>query len=492
MLVIFGGSGDLTRRKLVPALLELSRQDLLPERFAVLGVGRTPYTDDSYREMLAGHLDGDKAFLRNLFYLSMDPGEKEDYGRLAARLSEISGERQTGSSYIFYLAVPPPLYTSIPAFLAEAGLISQEEGTWRRFIFEKPFGTDYRSARDLNETLLRCLTEDQIYRIDHYLGKETVQNLLVTRFSNGIFEPLWNRNYVHHVQITSSERIGVEKRGGYYDQAGALRDMLQNHLLQILGLIAMEPPTVISSDAIRNEILKVFQSFRPMKEREIRSQVIRGQYVSSVVQGESLKGYREEQDVPWESRTETFVAMKMYIDNWRWGGIPFYIRTGKRLPTRVTEVVVHFRPTPHTLFCKWDKGADNGNQLIIRIQPDEGILIQFGVKVQGAGFRVRDVEMDFHYKDLIDGRLPEAYQRLLLDCMQGDSTLFSRKDTVEAAWQFVDPILKAWESDPSIPLHGYPCGTWGPEAADRMIEGEVFTWRYPCRNMADEGEYCAL
>ncbi|HER07997.1 MAG TPA: glucose-6-phosphate dehydrogenase [Bacteroides sp.] len=492
ILVIFGGSGDLTRRKLIPALLALSGQDLLPDQFAVLGVGRTPYTDASYREMLAGHLQGGKDFLHSVFYLSMDPGKKEDYGILKTRLSEIAAARQTGINHIFYLATPPELYTSIPAFLADAGLTSREDGSWRRFILEKPFGTDYRSARDLNETLLRCLNEDQIYRIDHYLGKETVQNLLVTRFSNGIFEPLWNRNYVHHVQITSSERIGIETRGGYYDQAGALRDMLQNHLLQILGLIAMEPPTVISSDAIRNEILKVFQSFRPITGKAIKRQVIRGQYVGSRVQGETFKGYREEQDVPGDSRTETFVAMKMYIDNWRWGGIPFYIRTGKRLPTRVTEVVVHFKPTPHTLFCKWDQGVDNGNQLVIRIQPDEGILIQFGVKVQGAGFKVQDVKMDFHYKDLIDNKLPEAYQRLLLDCMQGDSTLFSRKDTVEAAWKFVDPILSAWDNDPSIPLHEYPVGTWGPDAAEQMIEGDVFTWRYPCRNRSDEGEYCAL
>jgi len=492
IFIIFGGSGDLTRRKLIPALQELSRQNLLPDKFAVLGVGRTRYTDATYREMMAGNLQDKKELIPSLHYLSMDPEKREDYSRLAERLSEIIREQQMDPGYIFYLATPPALYNSIPVFLADAGLTSQEDGSWRRIVLEKPFGTDYLSARDLNRILLGCLEEEQIYRIDHYLGKETVQNVLVTRFSNGIFEPLWNRNYVHHVQVTSSESIGVGKRGGYYDQSGALRDMLQNHLLQIVGLIAMEPPTVISPDAIRNEILKVLQSLRPVTGEDIRTQVIRGQYLTSHVGKETLKGYREEEGVQKESRTETFVAMKLYIDNWRWGGVPFYIRTGKRLPTRVTEVVVHFKPSPHTLFCKWDQGVDNGNQLVIRIQPDEGILLHFGVKVQGAGFKVQDVNMDFHYRDLIDSYLPEAYQRLLLDCMQGDSTLYTRGDAVEAAWRFVDPILEAWEGDPSIPLYGYPCGTWGPEVADQMIEGEVFTWRYPCRNTAEDGIYCKL
>ncbi|MFO7933145.1 MAG: glucose-6-phosphate dehydrogenase [Bacteroidales bacterium] len=492
IFVIFGGSGDLTRRKLIPALQVLSGQDLLPDKFAILGLGRTPYTDKTYREMMAGHLQDQREFISSLHYLSMDPEKREDYSRLSEKLTEIAGSRQIAPNYIFYLATPPALYSSIPAFLADTGLTSLEDGYWRRVVLEKPFGSDYRSARELNRTLLNYLQEEQIYRIDHYLGKETVQNVLVTRFSNGIFEPLWNRNYVHHVQVTSSESIGVEKRGGYYDHSGALRDMLQNHLLQIVGLIAMEPPTVISPDAIRNEILKVLQSIRPMKGEQVTNQVIRGQYTSSRIGEDTLKGYREEEGVPEESRTETFVAMKLFIDNWRWGGVPFYIRTGKRLPTRVTEVVVHFRPSPHTLFCKWDQGVDNGNQLVIRIQPDEGILLHFGVKVQGAGFRVRDVNMDFHYKDLIDSYIPEAYQRLLLDCMQGDSTLYTRGDAVEAAWRIVDPILKAWDSDPSIPLYGYPCGTWGPEQAEEMIEGDVFSWRYPCRNQAREGTYCKL
>jgi glucose-6-phosphate 1-dehydrogenase len=492
ILVIFGASGDLTRRKLVPALRELQKIGLLPGRFAVLGIGRTAYTDEAYREMIASHMEDSEEMLPLLHYLSMDPAGEENYALLKERLTGLAEELGIQANYIFYLATPPSLYETIPRFLSGVGLTEEEEGTWRRIIIEKPFGTDFVSAHQLNRRLLKHLHERQIYRIDHYLGKETVQNVLVTRFSNGIFEPLWNRNFIHHVEITASEDQGVGTRGGYYDHAGALRDMLQNHLLQLVGIIAMEPPTVISSDAIRNEILKVFQSLRPITGTEIRDQVIRGQYTESHCRGELRKGYREENGIPDGSRTETFVAMKLYIDNWRWGGVPFYIRTGKRLPTRVTEIVVHFDPSPHMLFAERTPGMLHGNQLVIRIQPDEGILLKFGMKVQGAGFKVQEVNMDFYYKDLMDNYIPEAYQRLLLDCMQGDSTLYARGDAVEAAWKFVDPILQAWEHDPSIPLHGYPCGTWGPEVADQMIEGEMYTWRYPSKNLADDGLYCEL
>ncbi len=492
VLVIFGASGDLTSRKLIPALAELKKRDLLPDQFAVLGTGRTPYDDQGFREMISGHLEGESEILDVLHYHSMDPEKKEGYPGLVNRLAGLTRETGADPNYIFYLATPPSLYEMIPSSLAVAGLMNEKDGTWKRVIIEKPFGTDYQSALDLNKILLQHLEERQIYRIDHYLGKETVQNVLVTRFSNGIFEPLWNRNFIHHVEITSSESLGVGNRGGYYNQSGALRDMLQNHLLQLVALVAMEPPTVISSDSIRNEVLKVFQSFRPITGEGIREQVIRGQYSASHVRGEAMPGYREEKGVPGESRTETYVAMKLFIDNWRWGGVPFYIRTGKRLPTRVTEIVVHFNPSPHALFCDNGSGDGKGNQLVIRIQPDEGILLKFGMKVQGAGFKVQEVNMDFHYKDLTDSYIPEAYQRLLLDCMQGDSTLYSRGDAVEAAWRFVDPILVAWEKDRHIPLHGYPCGTWGPEVADRMIEGEKFTWRYPCKNLADDGLYCEL
>jgi len=490
ILIIFGASGDLTRRKLVPALAELRKLDLLPDKFSVLGIGRTVYTDESYREMIATQLQEKSDVVKMLHYHAMDPEKEDDYSGLSNRLSDLTHSMGIESNYIFYLATPPSLYGIIPGSLANVGLVSEKDGGWKRMIVEKPFGTDYGSALELNATLLRNLAEHQIYRIDHYLGKETVQNLLVTRFSNGIFEPLWNRNFVHHVEVTSSESLGVGTRGGYYDHSGALRDMLQNHLLQLVGMVAMEPPTVISSDAIRNEVLKVFQSIRPITGKQINKQVIRGQYSASHVRGETMAGYRDEEGVPEESRTATFVAMKLFIDNWRWGGVPFYIRTGKRLPTRVTEIVVHFKPSPHSLFSSEAPGK--GNQLVIRIQPDEGILLKFGMKVQGAGFKVQEANMDFHYKNLTDSYIPEAYQRLLLDCMQGDSTLYARGDAVEAAWRFVDPILKAWETDPGVSLHGYPCGTWGPEMADSMIEGADYTWRYPCKNLADDGLYCEL
>jgi glucose-6-phosphate 1-dehydrogenase len=492
ILVIFGASGDLTRRKLLPAVRELQKLNLLPEKFAVLGIGRTRYTDASFREMIAGQMEDADPVLPLLHYLTLDPAKDDAYKKLRQELEQLRHEKGVPDNYIFYLATPPALYGTIPISLADAGLTAEEEGGWKRIIIEKPFGTDFSSARKLNETLLKRLKEHQIYRIDHYLGKETVQNILVTRFSNGIFEPLWNRNFIHHVEITSSEDDGVGSRGGYYDHAGALRDMLQNHLLQLLGIVAMEPPSVISSDAIRNEILKVFQSIRPIDSESVRNQVIRGQYLASHVRGALLKGYREEEGVPADSRTETYVAVKLHIDNWRWSGVPFYVRTGKRLPTRVTEIVIHFNPSPHTLFVDMDPGMIDGNQLVIRIQPNEGILLKFGTKVQGAGFKVREVNMDFYYKDLADSYIPEAYQRLLLDCMQGDSTLYARGDAVEAAWRLVDPILEAWEKDPHIPLHGYPSGTWGPEVADEMIEGEVYSWRCPSKNLADDGLYCEL
>lgn len=492
ILVIFGASGDLTRRKLIPALAELQKLGLLPERFAVLGVGRSKFDTKTYREMISTHLENPDAMLPLLYYHSMDTQSEEEYVDLARLLEKMTADLQIEPSYLFYLATPPSLYEVIPKFLSGAGLTRERKGLFRRVIIEKPFGMDYQSASELNQSLLSHMEEHQIYRIDHYLGKETVQNVLVTRFSNGIFEPLWNRNYIHHVEITSAESLGVGTRGGYYDNSGALRDMLQNHLLQLVGLVAMEPPTVISSDAIRNEVLKVFQSFRPITGEDIPKQVIRGQYIASHVRGEAMTGYRSEKGVPKESRTETYVAMKLYIDNWRWGGVPFYIRTGKRLPTKVSEIVIHFNPSPQKLFSDHEGGTAAGNQLVIRIQPDEGILLKFGMKVQGAGFKVQDANLDFHYKHLLDSYIPEAYQRLLLDCMQGDSTLYTRGDAVEAAWRFVDPILTAWQEDPAIPLHGYPCGTWGPEVADQMIEEKEYTWRYPCKNLADDGLYCEL
>ncbi|MEO1449984.1 MAG: glucose-6-phosphate dehydrogenase [Bacteroidota bacterium] len=502
ILTIFGASGDLTYRKLVPAVYDLFKQDLLPDCFAILGVSRTRFSDEEFRvkmekgirEFANKEVDDQEAldrFLNMLYYQPIDTKDVEDYAHLKNRLQEIDGNCQTSGNVIFYLSTPPSLYDVIPMHLAAHGLNKQEKG-WSRLIVEKPFGYDLASGQDLNEKLLTVFDESQLYRIDHYLGKETVQNLLVTRFSNGIFEPLWNRNFIHHVEITSAESIGVGDRGGYYDGSGALRDMVQNHLLQLVGMVAMEPPTVVEATAIRNETLKVFQSLRPIKEEEVPEYVIRGQYVHSRVRGEEVKGYREEKGVAEDSRTPTYVAMKFYIDNWRWGGVPFYIRTGKCLPTRVTEIVIHFKETPHALFGSTFGGAEHFNQLVIRIQPNEGILLKLGMKVPGMGFQVKTVNMDFHYDELAGDYLPSAYERLLLDAMLGDATLYARGDAVEAAWKFVQPILDAWKNNPEIPVHGYPAGTWGPENADDMVEGKNITWRYPCRNLSDDGSYCEL
>lgn len=501
ILVIFGASGDLTKRKLLPALYKLFQQNMLPEKFAILGVSRTEYTDYQFRDKMHSSIidygkhgidevSKIKKFVQNVYYQPIDTNSPEAYAKVKNRLKTLADELGIKSNFIYYLSTPPSLYGTIPQYLAEHGLNKQNDG-WKRLIVEKPFGYDLESALELNKTLLSDWEEDQIYRIDHYLGKETVQNLLVTRFSNGIFEPLWNRNYVHHVEVTGAESIGVENRGGYYEGSGALRDMIQNHLLQVVSLIAMEPPSSIDSTAIRNETLKVFQSLRKIKEEEVKDATIRGQYTASVIKGEKVLGYREEKGVDPNSRTETYAAIKFYIDNWRWGGVPFYVRTGKRLPTRVSEVVIHFKPTPHYLFSQ-SKICESCNQLVIRIHPDEGILIKFGMKVPGAGFKVKNVNMDFHYSDLSNVRLPSAYERLLLDCMQGDATLFARGDAVIEAWKFLAPVQKVWEHDPTMAVYGYPAGTWGPENADDLIQEKEMTWRYPCKNLTGDGLYCEL
>jgi glucose-6-phosphate 1-dehydrogenase len=501
ILVIFGASGDLTSRKLIPALFSLLSQKMLPERFAIVGVSRTEMTTDAFRAKMQSsiisfseEINPDEkqiySFVSNIYYHSMDKYEVENFMELKNLLEEINVREKIEGNYIFYMATPPSLYEIIAVQLSVSGLAQQEAG-FRRLIVEKPFGYDLESAINLNATLHSLMSEEQIYRIDHYLGKETVQNLLVTRFANGMFEPLWNRNYIDWIEITSAENIGVEQRGGYYDSAGALRDMIQNHLLQMVGLTAMEPPSSLAPDAIRNEILKVFQSLQPIKEADVPRHVIRGQYTGSMIRGECVTSYRHEKGVAENSRTETYIAMKFFINNWRWGGVPFYIRTGKRLPTRVTEIVIHFKATPHHLFRR-TSGKTSANQLIIRIQPDEGILLKFDMKEPGAGFNVKNVNMDFHYSDLADVRVPSAYERLLHDVMIGDSTLFSRDDEVETAWKFLEPIRKAWTNNPEIKVYGYSAGTWGPEIANDLIEGENLTWRYPCKNLADDELYCEL
>lgn len=498
VLVIFGASGDLAKRKLIPAVYQLFKGGHLPDCFAVLGVSRTEYSDEAFRDFIyteSDHLDHDgvskedqQKFRDSLYYLSIETSEQADYAQVKDRLKELDGQCHTQGNYLFYLSTPPFLYNIIPANLAHHGLNDETDG-WKRLVIEKPFGYDQPSAAKLNSELQQYFEEDQIYRIDHYLGKETVQNLLVTRFANGFFEPLWNRNYISHIEITSAEKLGVEKRGGYYDKSGALRDMLQNHLLQIVAHVAMEPPINSGAEAIRNEKLKLFQSIRPIKEEEVEDFVIRGQYTKSMIRGEEVPGYREEEGVPEESKTETFVAVKFFIDNWRWADVPFYIRTGKRLPTKVTEVVINFKSPPHPLFNQ--EMEHSHNQLIMRIQPNEGLALRFGMKVPGAGFKVKDVQMDFHYSDLTDAHIPEAYERLLLDGMKGDATLYARGDSVEAAWEFVDPIIRAWKNNPDIKLYGYPAGTWGPDVADEMLEGD-FSWRNPCKNLTGFNDFCEL
>ncbi|MCX6168984.1 MAG: glucose-6-phosphate dehydrogenase [Ignavibacteriales bacterium] len=499
IFVIFGASGDLTKRKLIPAIYSLYVQNLLPDKFALLGTSRTQFSDEEFRSKMKSALIEFKEiddlskideFLKKIFYQPLDSEDSGTFINLSKKINSLKTAYDICGNTIYYLSTPPSLYSVIPKNLA-ANNLNQEDDGWKRLIIEKPFGEDFDSAEKLKNGLLLDWKEEQIFRIDHYLGKETVQNLLVTRFSNGIFEPLWNRNFIHHVEITSAESIGVEGRGEYYDSSGALRDMVQNHLLQIVGLVAMEPPSSQDSASIRNEILKVFQSFRPIKSEDVKNVVIRGQYLESKIKGEKVKAYRDENRVDVHSTTETYAAIKFYIDNWRWGGIPFYIRTGKRLPTRVSEVVIHFKPTPHFLFSKGGS-TDPCNQLVLRIQPDEGILLKFGMKIPGAGFDVQNVNMDFHYSDLSATRIPSAYERLLYDSMRGDSTLFARSEEVMAAWKFLMPIIDAWKNDKTIPLHGYPSGTWGPENADDLIEGENMMWRYPCKNLSDDGVYCEL
>jgi len=501
-LIIFGASGDLTYRKLIPAIFNLYKQNSLPKNFAVLGVARSQFTDESFREKMTDGIkqfssaknisDEDiSIFCQKLHYLSINTDDGNEYSKLKTRLEELDKEAGTAGNYIFYLSTPPALYPLIPKFIAAQGLNDQGNG-FRRIIIEKPFGTDLKSAQELNVSLKEDYEENQIYRIDHYLGKETVQNLLVTRFANGIYEPLWNRNYINHVEITAAENIGVENRGGYYDQAGALRDMVQNHLLQLVALVAMEPPMSIDSEAIRNEKLKVFQALRPMGHEDVFKNVIRGQYTAANIKGKYAKGYREEKGVGPESRTETYLAMKLFIDNWRWGDVPFYIRTGKRLPTRVSEIVIHFRPAPQRLFPDSTDLRNEDNQLVLRIQPDEGILLKTKMKVPGSGYQVKNVNVDFHYSQLQDVYLPEAYERLLLDCMVGDSTLYIRDDALEATWKFVQPLIDFWKNNPDAPLHGYPAGTWGPNIADDLMEEKNQKWRYPCKNLSDDGIYCEL
>ena len=497
LLVIFGASGDLTARKLIPALFDLFKGDYLPENYIILGTSRSNLSDQEFRERVlleSNYIDLKKedpkvidAFAEKIFYQDIGGDYISDYSGLSARISELNQQYQTDHNYIFYLSTPPGVYKDIAKNLSDCGLSDESKG-WSRLIVEKPFGYSLETAQNLNAELQQYFKESQIYRIDHYLGKETVQNLLVTRFSNSVFEPLWNRNYIRHIEVTNAESIGVEKRGGYYDKSGALRDMFQNHLLQVVSLVAMEPPLEATAEEIRNEKVKALKSMRIMTEEEtLRTNTIRAQYVASEINGQKFAGYREEEGVDPESLTETYAAIKFYIDNWRWKDVPFCVRTAKRMPTKVTEVVVHFKSTPHSLF----KGTKSDNKLIIRIHPDEGVLMKFGVKVPGQGFVVEEANLDFYYSSLSGSRVMEAYERLLLDAMQGDATLYARGDEVEAAWQFVDPILQYWQNGKDVRMYGYSAGVWGPKNSNDLIEGG-FNWRDPGPNLADHSGFCVL
>ena len=503
ILVIFGSSGDLTKRKLVPALFDLYRLDVLPKRFSVLGVGRSKLTNNKFRDRMVKSVNEFskydspdpkqvETFVKLFHYISIDIARGDDFTKLKSKLESLDTKNKYGGNYIYYLAVPPDTYEPIIQRLGSQGLQKENSSlsNWRRLVIEKPFGYDLASALILIKNTRKVFHEDQIYRIDHYLGKETVQNFLVFRFANGIFEPLWNRNYIHHVEVTAAEDIGIENRGKYYETSGALRDMVQNHLLQVLGVIAMESPSSFDSTAVRNETIKVFQSLRKIRPEEVSQFIVRGQYTASVIDGKIIPGYRNEKDVFKVSRTETFAAMKVFVDNWRWGGVPFYIRAGKRLPTRVTEVVIHFKKTPHFLFSEESKHSAGANQLILRIQPNEGIVMKFGLKIPGSGYRIQNVNMDFHYSELADIRIPSAYERLLLDCMLGDPTLYARGDAVEACWKFVDPVLQEWKSNPELKVYGYPAGTWGPKEANTLFQEHGVEWRYPCKNLVDDDMIC--
>ena len=483
-LVIFGATGDLTRRKLVPSLMGLAKDGLLPPGFSVVGFARRAWSDAEFQQELAqgvqqfGRTSTVQTFaaLADSFsFHQSDFGEREGYVALRQRLEQLDRARGTRGNRVFYLATPPSAYSGILEQLAATGLSREADGRFARVIVEKPFGRDLASARALNDQVRAAFSEQQVFRIDHYLGKETVQNILALRFANGIFEPLWNQKYVDHVQITVAESIGVGSRGGYFEESGIIRDMIQNHLLQVLTLVAMEPPSALSADAVRDEKVKVLKAIRSLRPEEVAAATVRGQYVAAPFGGEDVKGYREEEGVAADSRTETFAAVRLQVENWRWAGTPFLLRSGKRLPRRVTEIAIMFKQPPHLLF-EGQKPLQP-NALLLRIQPDEGVSLRFGSKVPGPDIRVRDVRMDFRYGAAFGGETADAYERLLLDAMIGDGTLFARRDEVEEAWRIVDSIVAGWRLHGAAP-EPYPAGTWGPDGTGHLL-GAGRLWRKP-------------
>jgi glucose-6-phosphate 1-dehydrogenase len=491
-VVIFGASGDLSKRKLLPSLYRLFYERRISPHFAVVGSSRTPMSDDQFREKMKESVsrfledspfDEDvwKSFAEGLFYVAGDLTNPASYDDLKAKLDNIEKTRQTGGNVLYYLSTQPSHYAEAIKELGAHGLHQHASG-WRRVIIEKPFGHDLLSARKLNEEIHKVLDESNIYRIDHYLGKETVQNILAFRFGNGIFEPLWNRRYIDNIQITAAESIGVEGRGGYYQEAGALRDMIQNHLSQVMATVAMEPPTIFDAENVRDERAKLLRAVRVMKPEDVHKYAVAGQYGPAKVGGQDLVGFRQEPSVDPDAQTDTYAAVTFFIDNWRWAGVPFYIRSGKRMPKRVTDIAIQFHAPPLGLFNQETRtGAvreARPNLLVLRIQPEEGISLRFLSKSPGSGMRVRPVSMDFNYGSSFGERTPTAYETLLVDAMVGDATLYTRQDMVDASWQIVQPVLDMWAKT-KFNFPNYASGSWGPKESDEMLARQGHVWRVP-------------
>ncbi len=494
-MVIFGVSGDLTSRKLMPSLYDLAMTSRLAEGFSIIGVSRREWSDEQFRAEMRKAVEAHArtpvtqdrwdSFAAGLFYVCGNFDDQSLYETLGTRLREVDQERRTEGNRLFYLATPPSFYISIINSLGAHDLVDRQDFYraptigWMRLVVEKPIGNDLPSARELNHAMSEVVSESQIYRIDHYLGKETVQNAMAFRFANVLFEPVWNRHYVDHMQITVAESLGVESRGTYYEEAGAVRDMLQSHMLQLLSIVAMEPPAVFRGNAVRDEKVKVLRSVIPPTGEAVKDRSARGQYAAGFIEGKLVPGYRQEQEISATSTTETFVALKLQVDNWRWADVPFYLRTGKRLPRRVTEIAIQFQRVPHLMFQAAGTPDVEPNLLTLRIQPDEGISLRFAAKIPGTTMELRTVRMDFAYGASFGSAGADAYERLLVDAMTGDQTLFARRDEVETAWNIVDPVLEAWAAEEVTGLPLYEAGTWGPEKADLLIERDGRRWRRP-------------
>jgi len=487
-IVIFGASGDLTKRKLLPALYNLKTLKLLPDNFAVIGVALTDNDDELFRQKITEDIHkfatrevDDKEwgdFAERCYYVQGDFNSPDTFAHLSNKISEAQKTWDLPKNVLYYLAVAPAFFSKVIEQLAHQNMTTEDDGAWKRVIIEKPFGRDLASARDLNKEITQHIKESQIYRIDHYLGKETVQNIMVFRFGNSVFEPIWNRRYIEYVQITVAEELGVELRGGYYDKSGVLRDMVQNHILSVLSLIAMEPPSSIMGDAVRNEKVKVLEAIRPMEPEEVLSHTVRGQYDKGFVGGKNVPAYRTEPDVDPNSNTETFAAMKFYVENWRWAEVPFYIRSGKRLAAHTTQVVIGFRRAPLLLFGSDVTPSSRPNRLILHVQPDEGITLDIHAKRPGPAINIADIPLQFSYSDFGEGMAATGYETLLYDCMTGDTTLFHRYDSVDASWQIVNPILDVWGALKARDFPNYSSGSWGPEAADHLIQKSGHEWHY--------------